>query len=146
MQINERRTLSHKNDNGRVTDDGTAHHNYAHQMVSAIAAKYPTAAAIVAGSKVLSYGELDSLANKLAWQLRSMGIVPEDVVALWMTRSPWLIVSALAVLKTGAADGSVQSSRTASVHGQRFRRKGCDFRFSFDGMREPGRLRGIEYR
>ena len=32
-----------------------------------------------------------------------MGIGPEDVVALWMTRSPWLMVAALAALKAGAA-------------------------------------------
>jgi amino acid adenylation domain-containing protein len=76
---------------------------FVHRMVSAVAARHPNAPAIVSAQGTLSYGELDARANQLAQHFRAMGIGPEDVVALWMTRSPWLIVAALAALKAGAA-------------------------------------------
>ena len=76
---------------------------FAHRMVSQAASKRPDATAIVSAQGVLSYSELDARANKLAQHFRAMGIGPEDVVALWMTRSPWLVVAALAALKAGAA-------------------------------------------
>jgi len=76
---------------------------FVHRMVSAVAARRPNAPAIVFAQGTLSYSELDARANQLAQHFRAMGIGPEDVVALWMTRSPWLIVAALAALKAGAA-------------------------------------------
>jgi len=76
---------------------------FAHRMVAAAAARHADALAIASTQGRLTYGELDASANRLAWHFREMGIGPEDVVALWMTRSPRLIVAALAALKAGAA-------------------------------------------
>ena len=76
---------------------------FAHRVVSAAAARRPDAPAIVSAQGRLSYGELEARANKLARHFRDLGIGPEDVIALWMTRSPWLVVAALAALKAGAA-------------------------------------------
>jgi amino acid adenylation domain-containing protein len=76
---------------------------FAHHMVSAAASRHPEALAIASAQGRLSYRELDARANQLAQHFRAMGIGPEDVVALWMTRSPWLLVAALAVFKAGAA-------------------------------------------
>lgn len=74
-----------------------------HRMVSAAASRHPDALAIVSAQSRVTYRELDDRANKLAQHFRAMEIGPEDVIALWMTRSPWLIVAALAALKAGAA-------------------------------------------
>ncbi|HYU33603.1 MAG TPA: amino acid adenylation domain-containing protein, partial [Thermoanaerobaculia bacterium] len=51
----------------------------------------------------LTYRELDARANRLARWLVDAGVVPGDRVALCLDRSPDLVVSLLAVLKTGAA-------------------------------------------
>ena len=76
---------------------------FAHCMVSAAAARRRGAPAIISAQGRLSYAELEARANKLARHFRDLGIGPEDVIALWMTRSPWLVVAALAALKAGAA-------------------------------------------
>ncbi len=81
-----------------VVDD-----NHMCSMISAMASKRPDAAAVISAEETLSYGELDSLSNSLAQRLLAMQVGPENVVALWMTRSPWLIISALAAMKAGAA-------------------------------------------
>jgi amino acid adenylation domain-containing protein len=76
---------------------------FAHRMVAAAASRRPDALAILSPQGRLSYRELEARANQLAQHFHAMGVGPEDVVALWMTRSPWLIVAALAALKAGAA-------------------------------------------
>lgn len=70
---------------------------------AAAAAKVPGALAVCSGEEVLNYGELQSKANRLANYLRSAGVGPETVVGLYLDRSPELVVSALAVMKAGAA-------------------------------------------
>ncbi|CAL9674532.1 Dimodular nonribosomal peptide synthase (plasmid) [Streptomyces sp. enrichment culture] len=51
----------------------------------------------------LTYAELNKRANRLAHLLIKRGVGPEDVVALALPRSADLLVSVLAVLKSGAA-------------------------------------------
>ncbi|MBV9108281.1 MAG: amino acid adenylation domain-containing protein, partial [Gemmatimonadetes bacterium] len=51
----------------------------------------------------ITYAELDARANRLANHLRGRGIAPESRVGVAMERTPELIISLLAVLKTGAA-------------------------------------------
>lgn len=63
----------------------------------------PDAVALVAGEEAVSYAELDARSNRLARQLTSLGIGPEDVVGLALARSIELVVSMHAVLKAGAA-------------------------------------------
>ncbi|MER7014796.1 amino acid adenylation domain-containing protein [Saccharopolyspora sp. NPDC000359] len=63
----------------------------------------PAAAAVEQGGRVLSYAELDARANRLARYLIGRGAGPESIVAVALPRSPELIVSLLAVLKSGAA-------------------------------------------
>jgi amino acid adenylation domain-containing protein len=72
------------------------------QLVATQAASSPDAIALAAGSEVLTYGELDRQANRLAHLLRDMGVGPETVVGIYLERSPAIMV-ALATLKAGGA-------------------------------------------
>jgi amino acid adenylation domain-containing protein len=51
----------------------------------------------------LTYQELDEQSNQLAHHLRAHGVGPDHIVALWMDRSPQLLMAMLAVLKAGGA-------------------------------------------
>ncbi|WP_369359725.1 amino acid adenylation domain-containing protein [Streptomyces sp. cg2] len=67
------------------------------------AAHVPEATALIAEGTVLSYGELNARANRLARILVDRGIGGEQVVAVALPRSPDMVVALVAVLKTGAA-------------------------------------------
>lgn len=58
--------------------------------------------AIVYGAEMLTYHDLNQLANGLARDLRQRGVIPGDCVALCVGRSAELIVSLLAIIKCGA--------------------------------------------
>src|SRR3989440_7472134 len=73
------------------------------ELVAAQAATSPDAVAITDGGRVMTYGELDARANRLANQLIALGVGPETIVGLCLDRSPLSIVGALAVLKSGGA-------------------------------------------
>ncbi|MEU7605694.1 amino acid adenylation domain-containing protein [Streptomyces sp. NPDC041003] len=72
-----------------------------HREFARQAAATPEATAVVCGSRSLSYAELDSAANRLAWQLRERGVDLETPVAILLPRSPELITAYLGVLKAG---------------------------------------------
>lgn len=63
----------------------------------------PGARAVTAGSESLTYGQLDTRANRLAHHLLASGLPPGGLVAIGTTRQTELVVGILAVLK---ADGS----------------------------------------
>lgn len=67
------------------------------------AAKTPDSPAIITENGELSYAELNRRANQLARMLKKKGLGPEQFAALLLPRSQELVVSMLAVLKTGAA-------------------------------------------
>jgi amino acid adenylation domain-containing protein len=113
----------------RVQRDG----DWVHRRIAAQAERRPLAPAVerigptsAAGanaaatpeapeSQALTYLELDRRANRLAHHLRRNGAGPEVPVALYLERSPELIVALLAVLKAGGAyvplDPAVPSER-----------------------------------
>ena len=70
--------------------------------IEARAARTPGATALIQGRTALSYGELNTRANRLARHLRTLGARPGAVVVA-VPRSVDLVVSLLAVLKSGAA-------------------------------------------
>ncbi|ANN66689.1 D-alanine--poly(phosphoribitol) ligase subunit DltA [Bordetella bronchialis] len=80
-----------------------------HAVIAEQAARTPEAVAVVmasddsAASLTLTYVELELQSNRLAHRLLSLGAGPERCVAIAAQRHPSLVVSLLAVLKTGAA-------------------------------------------
>jgi amino acid adenylation domain-containing protein len=73
------------------------------ELVAARAAQTPAKVAISVPDRVLTYGELDAAANRLAHFLQARGVGPEVRVGLCLERSAALVIGALAVLKAGGA-------------------------------------------
>ncbi|MFF4422369.1 amino acid adenylation domain-containing protein [Streptomyces sp. NPDC001549] len=80
-------------------------------------ARTPDAPAAVFRDERLSYAELDARAERLARELCARGAGPERIVAVALHRSTEMVVSLLAVLKSGAAylpvDPSLPTDRIA---------------------------------
>jgi len=87
-------------------DTGTAGiwHESVAFLVERRARERPGDPAVVdAAGAVLTYGELDERAGRLAGFLRALGVGPETVVPVVVERSPALVAGLLGVLKAGAA-------------------------------------------
>jgi amino acid adenylation domain-containing protein len=72
-------------------------------LVTASAQRFPERPAVVMDGRTLSYGDLDSLSNRLARSLAGHGVRPGDRVALWLPRSIEGVVALHGVMKAGAA-------------------------------------------
>jgi amino acid adenylation domain-containing protein len=73
------------------------------RLVAGHAASAPDSLAVMAGAESLSYAELDLRSNQLAEHLRSLGAGPDSLIGICLERSPFSVISSLAVLKAGAA-------------------------------------------
>ncbi|KPC80753.1 amino acid adenylation domain-containing protein [Streptomyces sp. NRRL S-4] len=73
------------------------------RLVTDIACAAPDAVAVRFQDRVLGYGELDEAADRLARHLAGLGAGPGTLVGVYLERSPELLISLLAVLRTGAA-------------------------------------------
>ncbi len=74
-----------------------------HELFEATADAFPDRIALICGSERLTYRELDARANRLAHQLRSLGVAKESFVAFLLPRGIEAFVALLAALKAGAA-------------------------------------------
>ncbi|WP_243391509.1 non-ribosomal peptide synthetase [Paenibacillus sp. GM1FR] len=74
-----------------------------HQLVEEQANRVPEATAVVFEGQRLSYAELNERANQLARTLRSVGVLPNQLVGLMVRRSLETVIGILAVLKAGGA-------------------------------------------
>jgi amino acid adenylation domain-containing protein len=74
-----------------------------HDLIEEQAGRTPDSIAVVFKDASLSYDEMNRRASQLARRLASKKIGPEAKVAIWLSRSPQLIVAILGVLKSGAA-------------------------------------------
>src|SRR5512140_2339915 len=72
-----------------------------HELVSAQAARTPSALAVVCGNAQLTYRELEARANQLAHVLIARGVGPDVFVAVCVERSLEMTIALLAVLKAG---------------------------------------------
>ncbi len=74
-----------------------------HRLFERQAAERPDAVALTFGEQMLSYGELNARANRLAHHLLARGVKPETLVGIAVERSADTVVGLLAILKAGAA-------------------------------------------
>jgi amino acid adenylation domain-containing protein len=74
-----------------------------HEVFEVQVERDPDAVAVVFGSEVLSYGELNARANRLARDLEKRGVGPEVLVGLCVERSLEMVVGMLGILKAGGA-------------------------------------------
>jgi amino acid adenylation domain-containing protein len=74
-----------------------------HELVERQVLAKPGAMALISHGTRMTYAELDGAASRLARRLRAAQIGPESFAAVCLPRSADLVVSLLAVLKTGAA-------------------------------------------
>ncbi|NHB90366.1 non-ribosomal peptide synthetase, partial [Photorhabdus tasmaniensis] len=86
-----------------VTETASPDQLCIHQLFEQQVAKAPDAPALVYEDQLFSYAELNARANRLAHQLIALGVVPEQRVAICVSRSPAMVVAVLAVLKAGGA-------------------------------------------
>jgi len=98
-EIERNRTLYKWN----KTEAAFAGNKCVHEMFEMQAYKTAEAIAVVFKDESLSYGELNSRANQLAYYLTKRGVKPDDRVAIWGERGSEIIVALLAVLKAGGA-------------------------------------------
>jgi amino acid adenylation domain-containing protein/FkbM family methyltransferase len=94
----EQQLLAAWNCNSTSYPTGCPHELFAEQV-----RRHPEHIALSFGSEQVTYRELDQRANQLAHYIQSLGLGPEDLVALCLERSPDLIVAMLATVKAGAA-------------------------------------------
>src|SRR5205085_7527039 len=73
-------------------------------LVDEQAERTPDAVALACDDTRLTYRELVERANRLAHELRALGVGRESLVGVCLERRPALLVALLAVLKAGGAD------------------------------------------
>jgi len=89
----------------KMNGASTTFHAYLcmHQLFEIQAESTPNAVAVVIEDEKLTYGELNSRANRLAHQLIKLGVKPDTRVAICVERSLAMITGVLAILKAGGA-------------------------------------------
>ncbi|KAJ6789651.1 hypothetical protein PWT90_05590 [Aphanocladium album] len=84
-----------------------------HSLIDETVQAQPHAPAVDAWDRTLTYNDLHHLAESLANHLCDFNIGPGVMVPLCFDKSSWMIVSMLAVLKTGAAFVPLDPTQTA---------------------------------
>ncbi|MES2299303.1 MAG: amino acid adenylation domain-containing protein, partial [Pseudomonadota bacterium] len=77
-------------------------HQLVHQLFEAQAARRPEAIALSFEGADLSYADLNGQANRVAHALLSMGVKPDDRVAICVERGPRMLAGLLGIMKAGA--------------------------------------------
>ncbi|MDC8759688.1 amino acid adenylation domain-containing protein [Janthinobacterium fluminis] len=95
----QRRQLASWGENRRRYADAQPVHRLIERQVQA----RPQDTALLFGAEEISYGDLNSRANRLAHRLIAAGVRPESRVGIALERSIDMVVALLAVLKAGGA-------------------------------------------
>ncbi|MEH1954356.1 amino acid adenylation domain-containing protein [Nostoc sp.] len=74
-----------------------------HQLFEEQVERTPDAVAVVFENQQLTYRELNSRANQLAYYLQSLGVKPDVLVGICVERSLEMVVGLLGILKAGGA-------------------------------------------
>ncbi|ACK73919.1 amino acid adenylation domain protein (plasmid) [Gloeothece citriformis PCC 7424] len=77
--------------------------NCIHHLFEIQVEKTPDAVAVAFEKKQLTYQELNTKANQLAYYLQTLGVKPETLVGLCVDRSLEMIIGMLGILKAGGA-------------------------------------------
>ncbi|MBB3081876.1 non-ribosomal peptide synthetase [Geodermatophilus sabuli] len=97
----------------------------AHELFEEQAGHRPDAVAAVHGDRQLTYGELNSRANRLARALRARGLLSEDVVAVVTERDLDWLTAVLAVFKAGGVYLPIEPHFPADRIATTIARAGC---------------------
>jgi amino acid adenylation domain-containing protein/non-ribosomal peptide synthase protein (TIGR01720 family) len=94
-----------------------------HHLFEATVARQPDKIALRFGDQALTYREINERANRLAnWLVEERGAAPDQLIGVCLERSPELLVSLLAVAKSGAGylplDPAFPRARLAYMAGQ----------------------------
>lgn len=74
-----------------------------HHLFEEQVQRSPDALAVQCGEERLTYGALNARADQLARRLRGLGVGPETLVGICLTRSSGMVTALLGVLKAGGA-------------------------------------------
>ena len=92
---------------------------FVHERFASQAARRPGAVAVIAAGTALTYGELDSSANRLARCLQDLGAGSETLIGVHAERGADAIRSLLAIMKAGSGylplDPSLPPARLARI-------------------------------
>ncbi len=107
-KITELAILSEKEKNTLLFDFNDTKADYprdkcVHQLFEEQVLKTPDKTAVIACDKTLSYDELNKLSNRIANSLIEKGVKANDIVAIALPRTSFLIAAILGILKSGAA-------------------------------------------
>ena len=83
--------------------NGASREQCVHQLFEEAVSRRPEKVALVFEGQRLTYHELNQRANRLALQLRKLGVGRETLVAIFVERSIEMVVGLLAILKAGGA-------------------------------------------
>jgi len=101
------------------TEQSYPKHALLHQLVEVQVEKTPNDIALRYGDECITYLELNQRANELAGYLHQFNVQPDDRIAICLHRGIDLVVSVLAVIKSGAAyvplDPAYPSQRLAHI-------------------------------
>ncbi|MFG2608425.1 amino acid adenylation domain-containing protein [Streptomyces sp. NPDC048514] len=117
-----------------------------HQLVADQAASHRSRPAVVDGTTVWTYAELDRRANRLAWCLRALGAGPERAVAVALPRSAELVMAQLAVLKAGGAYVPLDPEQPAERSRYVIEETGADLLVTTTGYLSLDGLDGLDCR
>ncbi|MEO7021510.1 MAG: amino acid adenylation domain-containing protein [Ktedonobacteraceae bacterium] len=102
-----------------ATERAYTHEHLVYELIEEQALLRPEAPALSSRGLKLTYGELNSKANRLAHYLQAQGVGPGSVVGIYLPRNLEMVIALYATLKTGAAylqlDPATPPSRTALI-------------------------------
>uniref|UniRef100_A0A093UUI8 Nonribosomal peptide synthetase 8 n=1 Tax=Talaromyces marneffei PM1 TaxID=1077442 RepID=A0A093UUI8_TALMA len=73
----------------------------AHHLISNVARAQPGLVAIEAWDGSFTYHELETLARALSQKLKNMGVKPDTLIGVCMSKSKWAAIAMLAILHSG---------------------------------------------